>query len=153
MAPSHVPRNGSPTTTWFEWGVTTNYGNLTPAQDLAGQTSSVALNTAVSGLSSTNTYHFRAVAMNSFGLARGADQSFAHVSARPEITSMRPELTGAFYIQFSGTAGQLYLVIASTDLKDWMVIGEATPLGGRMFEFEDIGDSGDLTRFYAVESP
>lgn len=65
-----------PSTAWFQWGTTTNYGNTTIVTNIGTGASLVALSTNISGLASFNTYHFRAVAANVYGTNYGMDQSF-----------------------------------------------------------------------------
>ena len=67
---------GLPTTAWFEWGTTTNYGNATPALLFGGQAGSTNFTQAISNLQFTTTYHFHAVVSNALGIATGADSSF-----------------------------------------------------------------------------
>jgi len=62
---------------WFEWGTTTNYGNVTPVANVgvgAGSTNFAQLLTAIGG---GVTYHYRAVASNNLGVAFGTNQSFS----------------------------------------------------------------------------
>jgi hypothetical protein len=148
-----VNPKGSGSFSWFEWGATTNYGNLTPAQNLGSGSSFLPLDTALSFLLASNTYHFRVVATNGFGLARGLDATFRHSSAPPRITSLTHPAGGSFPIHFDGAAGQIYYILGSTDLMNWSPIGDATDLGNGKFEFIDIGDSGDSIRFYLIASP
>jgi hypothetical protein len=63
---------------WFQWGATTNYGNLTAATFLGGGTNALPLSATLDGLTSSTTYHFRAVAdFGPFGGTNyGSDQSF-----------------------------------------------------------------------------
>ena len=67
---------GWPTTAWFQWGATTNYGNLTPATDVGSGTTALPLFAPLAGLTPNVTYHFRIAATNDYGLAYGSDQSF-----------------------------------------------------------------------------
>lgn len=54
---------GAPCNVCFEWGTTTDYGNMTPIQIVSiGQSFSVV----ITGLVPSTTYHFRAVASNGF---------------------------------------------------------------------------------------
>jgi hypothetical protein len=68
-----VDPQGTPTTVWFEFGLTTAYGTATPEQnaDFVPQNFSHVL----SGLSNGVTYHYRAVALSQ-GIFFGADQTF-----------------------------------------------------------------------------
>ncbi len=64
------------TSAWFEWGTTTNYGNVTSAQVLGSGSGQTNFNQALTGLSGVVTYHYRAVASNCRGVVYGDDQSF-----------------------------------------------------------------------------
>lgn len=67
---------GTNTIAWFEWGTTTNYGNLTPLRALGSGTANTNWNEVLVGVSMSVTYHFRAVASNSLGVAFGTNQTF-----------------------------------------------------------------------------
>src|ERR1019366_8898213 len=71
-----VNPNGWPTTAWFQWGTTTNYGNLTSVTNLGSGTIALSLSAPLAGLTPSVTYHFRAAATNDNGLVYGSDQSF-----------------------------------------------------------------------------
>jgi hypothetical protein len=73
-----VNPNGESTTYRFEWGPTTEYGNLSPAKEAsAGSgTEAVEASTALTGLTDGATYHYRLVATNAKGTTRGYDHSF-----------------------------------------------------------------------------
>jgi phosphodiesterase/alkaline phosphatase D-like protein len=78
--------NGAPTTVYFQWGGTANYGSVT-----AGNTLSANLNTlqsvalTVSGLLPGTTNHFRAVAANSAGTNYGSD--LVVITASPPVVA------------------------------------------------------------------
>ena len=69
-----VNPNGAPTTVYFEWGATTNYGSVTSSDVLSAN-----LNTAqpvalgIGGLLPGATIHFQVVAVNSAGTSYGGD--------------------------------------------------------------------------------
>src|ERR1017187_2926678 len=67
-----VADNGLATTTWFQWGTSTAYGNVTPnnTQGIA------ALPGILTGLTAGTVYDFRAVAKNSKGTVYGANLAF-----------------------------------------------------------------------------
>ncbi len=72
-----VNPNGLPTTAWFEYGLTTNYGStaavtLSPSNGVAAQVVSASLN----GLTSGTTYHYRLKAFNSGGSGITSDATF-----------------------------------------------------------------------------
>lgn len=74
---------GSETTVYFEWGTDTSYGNATALQNIGSGINSTAFSEALSGLSANTEYHFRAVAVNSFGTVFGEDVSFTTRRAPP----------------------------------------------------------------------
>jgi len=57
----------------FEWGLTENYGRITPVQS---KTAGEYFSELLTGLEPDTLYHFRAIAYNVFGLSRGSDRVF-----------------------------------------------------------------------------
>ena len=82
-----VNPNGWPTTAWFQWGTTTNYGNLTPATDMGSGTTALPLSAPLAGLTLGVTYHFRVAATNDYGSVYGSDQSFTTL-ALPQVSTL-----------------------------------------------------------------
>ena len=82
ITPDRVTFNGTiyphaaDTTAWFEYGLTTNYGQSIALQSAGNGISSVPLTTRVEILQPNTTYHYRAVASNTFGTTYGADLTF-----------------------------------------------------------------------------
>jgi len=71
-----VDPNGSETSARFELGTSTRYGSVTPAQGVGSGDRGVALSAVVGGLRPNTRYHYRVVATNVAGTARGRDRSF-----------------------------------------------------------------------------
>jgi DNA-binding beta-propeller fold protein YncE len=74
---------------YFQWGLTTEYGNTSPAPpgtDAGTVEEAVAAKTELTGLTANTTYHFRLLATNSFGTTEGEDVKFT-TSGPPRITS------------------------------------------------------------------
>ncbi len=71
-----VNPDGYPTSAWFQWGTTTNYGDLTPVAALGSGTTALPLSAPLAGLAPNITYHFRVAATNANGVVYGSDQSF-----------------------------------------------------------------------------
>lgn len=72
-----VNPNGLSTTIRFEYGVTTEYGNMIPAtQSPVNGTTAVSVSAQLSGLQPNTQYHYRIVAMNSAGTDSSADSTF-----------------------------------------------------------------------------
>ncbi len=73
-----VNPNGSPTTTWFEWGTSstlTSY-DTTPAGQIGSGTAPLNLNADLANLTSGTVYYFRAVASSAAGIVRGTILTF-----------------------------------------------------------------------------
>jgi len=85
-----VNPNGSSTTYYFQWGLTSGYGdNGTPHSAGAG-TKAVAVQRTASGLIPGTTYHYRVVATNQSGTSVGADRTFKTAGHPPPGVSTGP---------------------------------------------------------------
>ncbi|HEY5198506.1 MAG TPA: FG-GAP-like repeat-containing protein [Solirubrobacteraceae bacterium] len=71
-----VGPNGSATSYVFEYGTSTSFGSITPADTVAGN-AAVAESAGLSGLTPDTTYFYRLVAANSAGTVMGAVASFS----------------------------------------------------------------------------
>jgi phosphodiesterase/alkaline phosphatase D-like protein len=71
-----VNPNGRATTYCFEYGTTSAYGSCTPNTSAGSGTSTLTVNTSVTGLVNETPYHYRLKATNSVGTAFGADRTF-----------------------------------------------------------------------------
>jgi len=81
-------------TVWFQWGLTTSYGQETIHQT---KTSTGLFSAGLTGLTPEMTYHFRAVASNSAGTSYGADQTFTtHSNNQNPIADFRWEPTNPY---------------------------------------------------------
>ena len=66
---------------YFEYGLDTNYGDVTPTRLVPAGTNTLAASEPVSGLTLRTTYHFRVVLSNSLGVVTGEDQNFTTAGA------------------------------------------------------------------------
>ncbi|MCX6249576.1 MAG: PKD domain-containing protein [Bacteroidetes bacterium] len=82
----HVNANGYSTTTSFQYGLTTAYGNSVAAQTVTGNTMT-PINASIYGLSPATTYHFRAAGTNANGTAYGNDSVFTTLAAAPSVVT------------------------------------------------------------------
>jgi hypothetical protein len=80
--------NASATTWYFEYGTTTSYGRSTTSQVALGAPP-VPVSIEVAGLRPRTTYHYRLVASNSVGTARGADATFTTLAVVPIVRGFR----------------------------------------------------------------
>jgi hypothetical protein len=71
-----VNPNGAATACWFEYGLSTNYGSVTPAIKLAGGTTGVPVSAPISGLVAGYQYHFRLAASNVVAKVDSGDALF-----------------------------------------------------------------------------
>jgi hypothetical protein len=72
-----VNPSGFSASAWFEWGPTTNYGNLTAATDLGYGTNSLPVSATLNALIPSTNYHFRVVSLwSDITTLYGSDQSF-----------------------------------------------------------------------------
>jgi hypothetical protein len=70
-----VNPQGIATTYHFEYGTSTTYGLTTADKDAGSGTSAVDAQADLTGLTTDTTYHYRLVATNAAGVARGADRT------------------------------------------------------------------------------
>ncbi|MGC8887144.1 MAG: cadherin-like domain-containing protein [Verrucomicrobiia bacterium] len=124
-----VNPNGTNATDWFEWGSTTAYGNVTPAQAVGGGSSPVAVSATISNLTHLAAYHYRLVATNVVFRTDGADASFTTLPALPVVSSFTPvvgptgtvvtitgsNLSGATFVGFNGTSAA-FTVMSDTQI-------------------------------------
>ncbi|MEI9893368.1 MAG: choice-of-anchor D domain-containing protein [Chthoniobacter sp.] len=75
--------NGVQTTVYFQYGTTTSYENTTTTQDIGNGSSSVNFSAPLNGLTSSTTYHVRAVVVAGGVTTYGVDQTFTTPLVRP----------------------------------------------------------------------
>jgi len=78
---------GATCTVWFEWGLTTDYGNSTPT--ISGLSTSDIFYYGLTNLEPGTTYHYRAIGQNSAGIGFGGDQSF--LTTAPTTPTVRTD--------------------------------------------------------------
>jgi hypothetical protein len=66
----------NPATAWFEWGTSTQYGNVAGVTNVSSGNGVIALRHALNGLSQDYVYHCRLVGSNAAGIVYGASQVF-----------------------------------------------------------------------------
>jgi phosphodiesterase/alkaline phosphatase D-like protein len=73
---AHLNAHSSPTTFWFEYGVTNSFGNVSGFQQGGSSNTSIAVSAAISGLNPLTTYYFRVNEQNQYGTVNGGTQTF-----------------------------------------------------------------------------
>lgn len=82
-----VNPNSLTTTASFEWGTTTNYGNIVSCpQSPIGGNNPVNISADISGLAPGTTYYFRVKSENSLGATFSSDMTFKTLGAPPLAT-------------------------------------------------------------------
>ncbi len=75
---------GLDSSVWFEWGATTNYGNVTPAQSVNAISRTAGFSQPLNGLAAGQ-YQFRAVGSNGLSTVFGQNQSFTLLNGAPRL--------------------------------------------------------------------
>lgn len=76
--------NRLPALAWFEWGATTNHGNVTAIQNFPTNAATAYVNATLSGLLPDTTYYCQLVVSNVDGIHSGSEQSFTTIDL-PQI--------------------------------------------------------------------
>jgi len=148
-----VNPNGVETIAWFDWGRTIDYGLSSLSQPIGSNSVAIPLTTALTGISNNITYYFRVAASNSFGVRFGSDLSFTWTADRPWIAASVPAPGEKFALHFSGAAGRKYMILGSTNLSSWEVLGSATEADIGTFRFGDNNPTNFPARFYRIFAP
>lgn len=93
---SMVVPGGLDSTVWFEWGATTNYGNLTPAQAVGNGFRNISVSQTLEGLAA-GTYQFRAVGSNGLATFFGLNQTFTLLHG-PPLLGVEAESSGQVHL-------------------------------------------------------
>ena len=88
-----VNPNGQATTWYVDYGTSTSYGTKTPNVSAGSGTANTAVSANLTGLTPGTTYHYRVVATNSSGTARGADGIFTTSAAPVAVTGSATSIT------------------------------------------------------------
>lgn len=84
---SSVNPNLLSTAVSFEWGTTTNYGNIVSVNQPVNATTSVNVNITITNLLPKTIYHYRIKAENSIGISYSNDMTFTTMGDIPGVTS------------------------------------------------------------------
>lgn len=85
-----VNPNGLATTTSFEWGTTTSYGQTTPGQAIGAGTAAQPVSAALTDLVPCTTYHYRVTATSTAGTTNGEDATFQTTCAGGRFYPLAP---------------------------------------------------------------
>jgi hypothetical protein len=85
-----VNPNGSSSTYYFQWGLTTGYGVNGAARSAGSGVKPVAVHETAGALIPGTTYHYRLVATNQFGTTLGSDRTFTTAGPPPPGVATGP---------------------------------------------------------------
>jgi hypothetical protein len=85
-----VNANGSATTYFFQWGLTTAYGVNSVAHSAGHGTKTVSVSTTARDLIPGTSYHYRLAATNGGGTGIGADHTFTTAGNPPPVVATGP---------------------------------------------------------------
>jgi alpha-tubulin suppressor-like RCC1 family protein len=142
----------SQATVWFQWGTTTNFGNVTEAVTLPADFSLLPVSASISNLLAAGTYYYCVVATNLIGITFGETRVLQTVFSpvfNPRLSYVSPHL---YQIEFFGASGAAHCISGSTNLIDWVDLGPAVDTGSNRFWFIDYTSTSCPVRFYRVIS-
>jgi uncharacterized repeat protein (TIGR01451 family)/CSLREA domain-containing protein len=99
-----VNAGGAASTFFFEYGTSKRYGSKTSSRSAGSGTTFRSFSRAVSGLRSGTLYHYRIVARNSRGTARGVDRTF-RTPRRPALHVRPSQVVAGATVRVFGNAG------------------------------------------------
>lgn len=139
-----------PTSAWFDYGLTTNYGSSTPSVALSGTNANLAVTAIVNGLTAGQTYQYRIVATNSTGTNFGLPQTFQTATIPILLLSPNISTGGYFGFTLSGPAGYNYNIESSAGLSNWATLSTLSNATG-LVPFMDSNTPALLPRFYRAK--
>ena len=97
--------NGEDTHYYFQWGVSTAYGNETPVEDAGSPAgpNSTGLSYGLAGLQPQTTYNYRVVGNNAVGTSYGQNETFTTPPAVSGVITDPPSAIGATDATLSGS--------------------------------------------------
>jgi hypothetical protein len=118
---------GTPTTGYFQWGLTTSYGNTTAPQSLgSGIGAVVPFHQGISGLEASTYYHFRAVVTNGAAAVYSPDNMFY-----TDPTVLIGDTNGSGTV----TAAEAGMVFSNYLMSGTLVLTNPAPMGAGRFGF------------------
>ena len=99
-----VNPNGSETTYYFQWGLTSAYGANGTLHSAGAGSSSVTVRATAGPLTPGTVYHYRVVGTNKFGLSVGVDRTFMTTGHLPAgVSTGAATNIGPFSVELTGT--------------------------------------------------
>ncbi len=116
--------NGGAIAVWFEWGISTAYGNITASQNFGASTNPISVSQVIGGLIGVTGYHYRIAVSNIAGITLGNDQSFTTTTGAPSVVTIAASSIGGTDATVAGNVMPNGLVT-----KAWFEWGPDNSLG------------------------
>lgn len=133
-----------PVECFFEWGLTTSYGDSAPAENFGKNSGNVGFSYPLTGLAAGTTYHFRSVLQYYFGTISGPDRQFTTLGGGglPEVVVVATvpdayesgEVPGEFTVYRTGSTAAPLTVnfsLSGTAIEgaDYQTVGTSVVIG------------------------
>lgn len=140
-----VDPNGLETTWWVEYGTSTGYGSRTAERSAGAGATPSAVASALTGLTTGRTYHFRFVARSEAGTTRGGDAAF--------VTAEEPRPTTKAASSIRATSARLNATVDPNGRSTtaWFEYGKTTAYGSRTPD-QSVGSGSSAKSVSAVIS-
>lgn len=136
-----VRPNGAATTVWFQYGLTTGYGNVSSAVNAGSGISFQTITRGIGGLLNNTTYHFRVVASNSFGVRYGLDDTFTTRLGIPSVVTLTPSDGSTTGMRLNGSVNP-----NGAPTSAWFDVGTTTNYGELIF-VQNLGSNTVVTNY------
>jgi len=164
IAPNSVTLNGTvnprgaPTTYYFQYGSTTNYGLSSATIALPAGSNSVAVAAALATLAPGSIIHYRVVANSDGGNAAGQDAMVTLPAIPPfQVAATNTSPGGNMQLFLSSVSGASLTVLSTTNLAmsldTWTVLGSMTETSPGQYQFTDPRLTTNPQCFYRIRSP
>jgi hypothetical protein len=148
-----VNPNSLPTSVYFEYGLTEQYGESSLQLSVGSGTNVVPFHCSLSGLAPATIYHFRIVSTSKSGVSYGTDQTFT-TDMRPLAIQGISQNSGLLTLTWNARLGNVYQLQSCTNLLsaiwvDWGAPFTATNASAAVSDFIGAAPQG----FYRVILP
>lgn len=136
-----VTPNGAFTSYWYEYGMTTTFGNKTTNQGVGSGYATITAPNYITGLAKDTTYYFRLVAENQFGRVAGTQYAFHTPLNTPPPVGSAPLVKTVAAGGVSRTTANLNGEVTpnKSPTQYWFEYGKTSDLG-QTSAFTSVGD-------------
>lgn len=135
---------------WFEWGPTTNYGNVTAPQSVSAVSRTAGFSQTLAGLAAGQ-YQFRAAGSNGLHFSFGQNQSFTLLNGAP-LLSIEAVTAGQVRLLWPTNAVGFTLQV-NTDLNTTNWVGSGAPFSAVGTNYFALDPTTNRRAFYRLLHP